>query len=57
MLGRLAVMGSGAGAARGRRRKAATLEGHWGLELRTDDLAKSQGWRAQRRGYERIGNV
>ena len=51
MLGRLEVMGPGTGAARGRRRQAATLERHWGLEQRAADLARRQGWRAQRSGY------
>ena len=54
MLGRLDVMGPGAGAARGRRRQAATLERCWGLEQRSAELARRQGWRAQRSGYAKL---
>ena len=52
MLGRLEVMGPGAGA-RGRRRQAATLEHQWGLEQRAADVARSHGWRAHRTGYSK----
>ena len=54
MLGRLEVLGPGAGAARGRRRQAAQLERQWGLEQRVADLARRQGWRAYRSGYSKF---
>ena len=54
MLGRLEVLGPGAGAARGRRRQAANLERRWGLEQRAADLARRQGWRAYRSGYSKL---
>ena len=54
MLGRLEVLGPGAGAARGRRRQAAQLEHRWGQEQRAADLAQRQGWRAHQSGYRKL---
>ena len=54
LLGRLEVLGPGAGAAIGRRRQQAELERAWRREESSHRLATSQGWRSFRTGFAKV---
>ena len=54
LLGRLEVLGPGAGAAIGRRWQQAELERAWRREESSHRLATSQGWRSYRTGFAKV---
>ena len=54
LLGRLEVIGPGAGAAAGRRNYSLNLERIWANQRRADQLSRSQGRALLRRGHFKI---